>query len=462
MQVDRYRVVGRLAAGGMAEVLLGKVQGSSGFEQPVVLKRILPHLAADPSVRRMFAQEAQTVAHVRHPNVVRVYELVEKERELFLVMEYLEGETVAGVLKRARREGVSLPLGLAAFIVAEAAAGLHAAHQATDWEGRHRGLVHRDVSPQNIFVTYSGEVKVIDFGIAKVVDAITRASLAGIKGKFSYMSPEQTSGAPLDRRSDVFSLGIVLYELTSGRRLFARANSEKTLRAIREDPIPSPRELDSSYPASLEKICMKALARDPDERYATALDMRRDIAGALRDMFVDSLPEEELSALMKRLFADRIEEKGALLRAGASDGTPSSSSGVLAHDEPADGAFVSVSRRRAFARPLVVAGGVLALAAFGVVAYRLGQMHSLAPSAPTLSAAASDRVTVTISSEPSGAEVWEGRRRLGTTPLELTSEPTQKTLDVELRLPGYERKVIKVVPDANTALSVELVSKTGS
>jgi serine/threonine-protein kinase len=217
--------MGQLAVGGMATVLLGRLTGPRGFEHSVVIKRILPHLAAVPELVDMFVEEAQIVASIRHPNVVHVHELGHDRDELFLVMEYLEGESVGGLMRRLITRQEQLDLQLAIHIVAEACAGLHAAHELKDADGKKRGLVHRDISPQNVFVTYSGEVKVLDFGIAKVANSGTKTEAGHLKGKLQYMSPEQCLQKPLDRRSDVFALGIVLYELTTGRRLFKRDNA---------------------------------------------------------------------------------------------------------------------------------------------------------------------------------------------------------------------------------------------
>src|SRR5262249_34107635 len=205
--IGRYEVVGELATGGMAEIFLGRLVGPSGFERPVVIKRILRQLSHKESFVAMFLDEARIVAGIRHPNVVQVQELGQDTGELYLVMEYLEGESVASLVRRLVAQGERVDYALAAHVVAEACAGLHAAHEA-------QNLVHRDVSPQNVFITYDGHVKVIDFGIAKTEGRMAQTEAGQVKGKFGYMSPEQCKADPLDRRSDVFALGIVLYELS--------------------------------------------------------------------------------------------------------------------------------------------------------------------------------------------------------------------------------------------------------
>src|SRR5262245_24036371 len=201
--VGSFEIVGHLATGGMAEILLGRASGPSGFERIAVIKRVLPHLASEPRFAQMFLDEARIAALIRHPNVVQIHELACEGDQLFIVMEYLEGESVAGLLRRLIAQQTRLPPALAAHIVAEACCGLHAAHELVDHSGRPLGVVHRDVSPQNIFVTYDGAVKVLDFGIAVARDRVTKTETGQLKGKFEYMAPEQCLGKALDRRADL-------------------------------------------------------------------------------------------------------------------------------------------------------------------------------------------------------------------------------------------------------------------
>ena len=312
-RIGRYQILGTLGAGGMAEVLLGRLVGPSGFERLVVVKRILPHLAGRRAFVDMFLDEARVVAQIRHPNVVTVHELGNEDGELFLVMEYLDGESAGGLLRRLSVKRERLPFAVAAYVVAEACAGLHAAHELTSPTGESLHVVHRDVSPQNVFVTYSGAVKVLDFGIALAGDRQTRTEAGQIKGKFEYMSPEQWREEPLDRRADVFALGIVLYELSTGHRLFRRATHLETLEAICEAPIPKPSTLVPDYPPLLERVCMRALERNREDRYATAADMRRELLPFVNAE--DLEPEATLARVMAKTFADRIEEKRSMVRA---------------------------------------------------------------------------------------------------------------------------------------------------
>lgn len=313
-KIGRYDVLGHLASGGMAEIFLGRLTGPSGFERPLVIKRILPNLAREEAFVSMFLDEAKIVAGIRHPNVVHVQELGHDAGELFLVMEYLEGESAAGLVRRSRAQGHEIGHALCAYIMAEACAGLHAAHELVDGSGNKKNVVHRDVSPQNVFITYSGQVKVLDFGVATAADRITKTEAGQFKGKFEYASPEQCRGFPVDRRSDVFALGIVLYELSTGTRLFKRQGSLDTLRAICESPIVPPTAVVKDFPPALSALIMRALERDKDRRYQTALEMRRELLGAMRTLSTDVAPEESLAKLMTELFGERIALKQEMLR----------------------------------------------------------------------------------------------------------------------------------------------------
>ncbi len=375
--LGRYEVIGDLATGGMAEILLARLVGPSGFERLVVIKRIFAHLAKDPGFVTMFLDEARTVARINHPNVVQVHELAKEDGDLFLAMEYLEGETVSGLLRRLWSSQKTLDSAIAAHVVAEACRGLQAAHDLPDDEGTPLDLVHRDVSPQNLFITYGGAVKILDFGIAKLSNRSTKTEPGQIKGKYAYMSPEQCAGKNLDRRSDVFSLGIVLHELLTGHRLFARPTEMETLRAVCEGPIAPPSRIAPGVPAAIESVCLRALERRREERYASCAEMRKDLLGALRNRGSADDPEAALAALMQSLYPDRIEEKREMVRrvrlGHAVEQAPAAEidvhvelpqvdeatrtelvSPVLASEQP--------SSRRATGRRVAIAAGVLAVA----------------------------------------------------------------------------------------------------
>ena len=300
-RVGKHLIVGKLASGGMATTYLARLVGPAGFENVVVLKRMLPHLAEDQRFRVMFEDEARTVARIRHPNVVRIFELVSDVGELYLVMEYLEGDTLRQLMKSLAQRGARLPWAMAAYIVSEAALGLHAAHEQTDDDGRTLGLVHRDVSPHNLFLTTDGGVKVIDFGIAKSADHVSHTSTGELKGKFAYMSPEQVEQRPVDRRTDVFALGVVLWELVARRRLFARDTQMATMRAVANDAAPPLSSLDPEVPAALEALVVRALKKDENARIGDMLELRRGLLEVLRDAGIVD-PKDELAKLATQAF----------------------------------------------------------------------------------------------------------------------------------------------------------------
>ncbi|MCA9556180.1 MAG: protein kinase, partial [Myxococcales bacterium] len=258
-QIGEYEIVGLLGTGGMAEIFLGR-QTATGFQRPVVIKRVLQHLVRQESFVAMFLDEARTLASLRHPNIVQIYDVQRSPEELYMVMEYVEGEDAASVRRRLNHRDETLPRALWAYVLSEVCAGLHAAHQLADHNGRRLNLVHRDISPSNVLITYDGAVKLIDFGIAKTDTRSVRTAAGQVKGVFAYMSPEQASGRPIDLRSDLFAIGILLYEFTTGRRLFRRANDLATMQAVCTDPIPPPSAFAADYPPALEAVVMKAIS----------------------------------------------------------------------------------------------------------------------------------------------------------------------------------------------------------
>ena len=488
-QIGRYHVVGHLASGGMAEILLGKLIGPSGFERPVVIKRILPNLAKEESFRTMFLDEARVVARIQHPNVVHVTELGQEGDELFLVMEYLEGESVLSLLRRAMSRGDGLEPELGAYIVAQACAGLHAAHELTGDDGQPLGLVHRDVSPSNIFVTFRGAVKLLDFGIAKFNERSTDTEAGQLKGKFSYMSPEQCLAGKVDRRSDVFAMGIVLFEVTTGRRLFARDSSLLTMQAITEGTPPSPKDVDPSYPESLARICQKALQRDPALRYESAAHMRRDLMAALRELHTDELPEEALAERMKRYFGDRIDEKKELLRR-VSSGSQITNVPMAEVDVSVElptvfstggghlRSAVAVAPVKERSRTLVVVAAALVLlvgVGIGVGLALAGGGDDEAEGAPPIARqagipetevseivepaelpAAPAPVSVRLESTPAGATVRVDGYERGVTPLSIELARSETPVELELSRDGFVADRRTLVPSANATLQIAL------
>lgn len=309
----RHLLLRRLGAGGMAEIFLALYRSRAGFEKLFVVKRILPRLERDSAFVEMLLREARIAATLSHPHIAQVFDVGYAEGSWFMAMEHVHGEDLRSIVQAMARRGVArFPLEHALTIAIQVAAALHYAHEKRDIHGRELGIVHRDVSPQNIVVSYSGVAKLVDFGIAetKRFERCTRHDEAA--GKAAYMSPEQATGAQLDGRSDVFALGIVLFELTTGKRLFRGATEAETLEMIVRRDCPPPSTVVRAYPAELERIVLRALARDPDERYASARELQRDLEAFVRDARVAASPVG-LARFMEDLFDDKLADEGATL-----------------------------------------------------------------------------------------------------------------------------------------------------
>jgi phosphate binding protein len=295
-----YQLIANLGRGGMADVFLAVARGPAGFNKLIVIKRLRAELAEDTSFREMFLDEARLAARLNHPNVVHTYEVGETDGAYFIAMEYLEGQPLQNLDKASKAKGLPLPAEVATRIIADALAGLHYAHELRDYDGSPLGIVHRDVSPHNLFVTYDGQVKLVDFGIAKASSSSNETQAGVLKGKAAYMAPEQAKGARVDRRSDIFAMGIVLWELCVGQRLMLRESSIATIHRLLSEPIPRPSDVVPGFPLELDAIIMCALQHHPDDRYATASDMR----GALSNWLATRpMAHDELEERMKRLFA---------------------------------------------------------------------------------------------------------------------------------------------------------------
>jgi eukaryotic-like serine/threonine-protein kinase len=309
VQVGRYRFLDRLAVGGMAEVFIAVAQGDEGFEKPVVIKRLLPELASVPRFQQMFLDEARIMLSLQHGNIVQILDMGRMEGVPFLAIEYVHGKDLRTILQRAADAGSAFPHALSAHIVREACRALDYAHRKTDDEGRPLNIVHRDVNPANILVSHEGEVKVSDFGLAKARDNLEQSDSGVIKGKLSYVSPEQALGQAIDHRSDIFSLGTTLYEMICGRRPFQGQSDVEVVLKVREADFPRPSEIVSGLEPALEAIILRALKKSPDERYQTANHMREDLA-----RYLQQLPappgDRELTDFVNRLFPERRSSSG--------------------------------------------------------------------------------------------------------------------------------------------------------
>ena len=283
----RYRLIAEIGRGGMAEVYLAVAQSPGGFNKLVVIKKTLQNLALQPEILSMFMDEARLAARMNHPNVVQTYELGEEEGRQYIAMEFLDGQPYSRVLSRLRGragsaggagggvDGMSFVHHLR--VLSDALAGLHHAHELCDFDGSPLQVVHRDISPHNVFITYDGSIKVLDFGIAKTHDSASHTVTGEIKGKISYMSPEQVRGEPLDRRSDIFSMGVLLWEAAAGRRMWADLPDVTVLNELLQGYIPSIREAVPNLPDHLARAIERAVALDRNHRYPTALAMQREL-----------------------------------------------------------------------------------------------------------------------------------------------------------------------------------------
>jgi serine/threonine protein kinase/ABC-type branched-subunit amino acid transport system substrate-binding protein len=299
----RHRLLLELGRGGMGTVYLAIAEGPSGFAKLKVVKRLRTDLAEDPQFLQMFLEEARISARLNHPNVVQTFEVGFDGQHYFIEMEYLEGQSLEAVVRRASR-GLCLPRPLGLWIVTQILTGLHFAHELTSLTGEALHVVHRDVSPHNVFVLYEGAVKLLDFGIAKAADSSLDTRTGVTKGKVTYMAPEHAAHTLVDRRADLFSVGVVLWQLLTGRRLWSDVSDAEIYAKLERGDLPSPRTVDPDLPESLERICMRALARAPEERYATAADFRAVIEEYL-DASGARVGPTQASALMNEWFGDR-------------------------------------------------------------------------------------------------------------------------------------------------------------
>ncbi len=313
-----YRLIEKIATGGMAEVFKAQRSGVAGFEKVVAVKRILPHLSYNNEFVEMFVAEAKLVAGLHHPNIVAIFDLGKIGSSYYIAMEYVNGVDLRSILRKLRERTLRMPIDLAIHLVSSVAAGLDHAHQSKDDEGRPLKIVHRDVSPQNILISWDGAVKLTDFGIAKAATKASTTEKGALRGKLMYMSPEQASSRPVDHRSDVFALGIVLYELVTDQRPFFGSTDMSLLDKVRRGTVAPPSSLHADIPAHLEKLVMKALEREPQDRHRDAGAMHHELEQMLQEA-KEPVGARDLSRFVRILF-DRNE------RADDTRGMPASDS----------------------------------------------------------------------------------------------------------------------------------------
>ncbi|QRK13738.1 serine/threonine protein kinase [Archangium violaceum] len=476
LTVGRYQLLTKLAVGGMAEIWLARQSGPQGFEKFVAIKRIVERLSSDSEFVGLFLDEARLAAQLNHPHIVQILELGEEEGAYYIAMEYLAGENSASIAKACARQKKPLPLALAVRIIADAAEGLAYAHAKQGPDGALLGIVHRDVSPHNILVTYEGTVKLLDFGIAKAANRETQTMVGQVRGKAAYMSPEQARGEPLDGRSDIFSLGIVLFELVTGTRLFPSTDSLGVMNMLAgETPLPLAHERNPRVPESLSRIISRALARQPAQRYPSARHFHAALQAWLRGL--PKVPDCcELARFMTQLFGERIQERARLLESARSgDLTPSSARRVAGRSQSSPSmpghvlgsleltAKLSTPRRSRWPW-LAGASGVSLLALTGVFfALRASPVEPSTVQTPPVAERPPTPVgppVLSIETDPPGARLWVDGQEVGVSPLTLeTLAPGEHLVKASLegREP-VERPVRLSHPGERTLVILELAA----
>jgi serine/threonine protein kinase len=303
-RLGSYELRAKIADGGMAEVHVGRRLDGFGPDEVVAIKTIREQYARNAEFVTMFMDEAKIVSRLRHPNIVRYHELGKDDGQLFLAMELLFGQSLWSLWEACRARNVRLRYDMIAWIGARVADGLHYAHDLVDERGQPLDIVHRDVNATNIFVTYDGDVKVIDFGLAKAANRASKTAAGVIKGKVAYMSPEQAVGAPIDRRTDIFALGTTLWEISCDRRLFKRTDEVDTLRRVHAADVPDATRLVDGFPPGLWRVLQRALARDKNARYATAAELARDLDAVVASIGSRSSGARSIANVMRELFAE--------------------------------------------------------------------------------------------------------------------------------------------------------------
>ena len=485
----RFELLLEMGSGGMATLFLSRIRGPQNFEKLIAIKKIHDHLSKEDEFVDMFLDEARISAMIHHPNVVQIFDLGSIDDAYFIAMEYVHGQDLSQVLRGViRNKNQTFSWSHAARLVADAAAGLHAAHELKDPEGNPLGLVHRDVSPQNILVSYDGHVKVVDFGIAFAAEKISQTSVGTLKGKASYMSPEQSRGQPVDRRSDVFALGILLFECCCMKRLFREETEAGTLLRVGAADVPRPRTVRPDLPADLERVILRALAKNPDDRFDSAGEMQQ----ALEQILVsrgEVVGPTQIEGLMDEIFHDRKRIRDTQLREvslrpstnvgpaiGLSTTTVTQLGGL-------DGAEIGPSRR--WVLPLVV--GIVALVVLGLVGVILyprlvaKKPEKTTGKTPTPTEAPMQAPMQVVKLKPPGMKAAKVMLEISIVPvnakatilfrgkeyrqnaLELLVVPTDNAEVVRVEAPGYHSitKHITVNTQAKLKHKIELKRKAG-
>ncbi|MBI2394367.1 MAG: serine/threonine protein kinase [Deltaproteobacteria bacterium] len=463
----KYTLLRRMATGGMAEIFLALQRSVAGFEKLIVIKRILPAMNQDRGFIDMLLHEARIAASLSHPNIVQTIDVGQVDGTYFIALEHIHGEDLRSIVRQMKKKGVTeFPLEHAIAIILGMCAGLSYAHEKRDLDGAPLGIVHRDISPQNVLVGFAGDTKIVDFGVAKSDNqgGSEQTKSGQLKGKVPYMSPEQARGEEVDWRSDIFATGVMLFELTTGKRLFKGSTEFETLKLICDRDYPRPSWVANAYPLGLETIVMRALEKDREKRYQSAREMQADIEAFVRDAklpvssialaeFMKGLFEEKLAAqkealMQGRQLADIISQEivhAEQTMTGVDSGRLSSHN--LSTASGAIGVGSVPPPARSGAKWAFAAVALAAAAAAGTVIALRSKDQPAAAQTATAEPAPS-KATLVIESEPSGAHIWiNGEVRAEVTPATIDSLPVGK-VDVKVGMEGYASKVEKVELEA--------------
>ncbi len=489
-QFGKYTLLRSLASGGMAELYLALHRSVAGFEKLVVIKRILPQMNHDQAFIDMLLHEARTAATLSHPNIVQTFDVGQAEGSYFIAMEHIHGEDIRTIVRGMRKKNVNeFPVAHALTIVGGVCAGLAYAHEKRGLDGQPLHIVHRDISPQNIVITFTGDVKIVDFGIAKSETFAEEQKGGQLKGKVPYMSPEQAAGEEIDWRSDIFAVGVILFELTTGRRLFKGANEYETLKLITEREYPLPSDIAPNYPLGLERIVMKSLAKNRESRYQSAREMQSDLEAFIRQERVPA-STVSLGKWMEMLFEEKLAQQNEALHdikqladaiaaqqpvpesapfvSGMTGVFPAVDLSTSTQPGSASGAVASIPPEKTRSNTGVIVGTLVAIAAAaGGLYYFTRPPPQVAQPQPSESASAAPveaKASIKITSDPPGAAIWiNGDLRSEVTPATIANLPLGREIKVKLSLEGFESykdSVTLATPGESKAIEAKM--KTGS
>ncbi len=476
-QFGKFTLLDKIASGGMAEIFMAQTLGPGGFEKIVALKRILPSFSGHQEFISMFIEEAKITSQLTHSNIVQIYEFGEIDNTYYLSMEFIDGKNLRQLLSRCEELKRPMPLEHAVFVANKICEGLDYAHRFQDKKA-HESLhiIHRDISPQNILVSYEGEIKLIDFGIAKIKAHEGRTKSGVLKGKFSYMSPEQASGEPIDQRSDIFSVGTLLFEMLTRQRLFAGPNDAATLKKIQEAKIPAPSLFNPDVPFELEEIVFKALAKDPAKRYQTAKDFHRELTRFLHTLNPD-FTASHLATFMRSVFSTELAEhkkhlnevlssvvtlRPSLPQKEEKEALPQTQINTFHKEKThvegekhAPKRIFSENNEEAYTKKVFLQLGIMGLVVIvlSLLLLSLNQhperiVQSVAPikaipTAPqepqTIPQSSVPKLAILrIDTDPQGADIYIDDLLMGQTPLTLPHQPQQKSLKLVVKKEGFE------------------------